>query len=588
MSGGLELWRWITWVFVLAGAGVTLWVLIGRRAKGPHCSKCGYSMEGARVDAASLPAKCPECGREARRPRDLLCRERKWARVWIVTALLLIAYGASIVPRVLRRGWVGAIPTPALVVMMPWMSPEWHDAGGAPPGVLRDEAEERLKDGEMYGVWGWMWGERTRWTFGRSRGWRPGDAETLRVLASTRFGPQETATVRQAFEQVAETCSLELSASWADSDDGTQPTKVSRSIPLTCAQVLDGACAEENSVFAMYAWTVRGRNLHIVPQSEAASNSVFKAHALSAATDACFAMWRRLDVSASDARLRIADCVRSVVNPAGWVENGGASSRLAVIGGRMIVVADARSQASIVGVLQALIGATPEQPLCTEDREDDLALARLVRKETVRDLPESETLAALSEMVADAIRAPCLIDDATRPPLIDTSRVPLPRGGSIGAVLSQALESLGPFKPGPFVWTTSNGSVLLSSRDRRTRGAITRVYAIGDLLEVPEPVDLEQFWDDVRNHPSPIHFAIPHPADDLRGQVSDLCTLLATTIEPELWWENGGDEVGSFEIGDRILIHGPASIHVQVEELLAGLRGARARGEDWRTTDKPE
>lgn len=97
-----DIWTWTAWGLSGLAATVTLAVLIGRRAKGPHCPKCGYSLEAA----TDTTPTCPECGRISRGGRDLMRRHRRWALMRYAACLFIFAYAASVVTRTQTRGWI--------------------------------------------------------------------------------------------------------------------------------------------------------------------------------------------------------------------------------------------------------------------------------------------------------------------------------------------------------------------------------------------------------------------------------------------------------------------------------------------------
>jgi hypothetical protein len=68
-------------------------------------------------------ARCPECGSEAKRERDLLRTRRRWR--WIAAGILLMgaSFAAGAINIVRTRGWMGLVPSTALICM-----PIEHDA----------------------------------------------------------------------------------------------------------------------------------------------------------------------------------------------------------------------------------------------------------------------------------------------------------------------------------------------------------------------------------------------------------------------------------------------------------------------------
>lgn len=108
-------WCWAFWVGGAAAGLIGLWVLwcamFADRARGRRrCSKCWYDMAG-------VPGlKCPECGREAKRERQLGRTRRRWRLALGACVLLGIAVGLGSTPRVVEKGW-GAAPLWVLVLL---------------------------------------------------------------------------------------------------------------------------------------------------------------------------------------------------------------------------------------------------------------------------------------------------------------------------------------------------------------------------------------------------------------------------------------------------------------------------------------
>lgn len=123
------------WLFslgaaLLAAAGVALllWALWGDWLRGVlayrrtgtrrrRCPKCWYDMSGVEG------LRCPECGREAKCEARLHRSRRR--RRWAALACLIgaLAWGLSRGPIVRAKGWAAAVPTAALVVVLPWLEP---------------------------------------------------------------------------------------------------------------------------------------------------------------------------------------------------------------------------------------------------------------------------------------------------------------------------------------------------------------------------------------------------------------------------------------------------------------------------------
>mgnify|MGYP001793361576 CR=1 FL=1 len=112
----------VAWVLSIAGLAVIGWALFWDRSRGRRrCPKCWYDMGGAKADGDGR-FTCSECGRVVRRERGLLRTRRRWRRGVAGVCVLGLAYAAVAYPRVRDRGWVGVVPTTALVLAHPWLA----------------------------------------------------------------------------------------------------------------------------------------------------------------------------------------------------------------------------------------------------------------------------------------------------------------------------------------------------------------------------------------------------------------------------------------------------------------------------------
>src|SRR5688572_3890533 len=102
------------WGLILFGALLILHALFADRSRGRRrCPRCWYSMDGV----PSLT--CPECGRAASKERRL-CKTRRRYRVALAASVLpVLGVAALATSGIIRLGWVGAIPTTALVAVVP-------------------------------------------------------------------------------------------------------------------------------------------------------------------------------------------------------------------------------------------------------------------------------------------------------------------------------------------------------------------------------------------------------------------------------------------------------------------------------------
>ena len=128
-------------------------VLLADRSRGRRrCPRCWYGMDGvpAAPNMAGVMAfMCPECRRATRRERDLMRTRPRVAWRWAVLIGVVVGYGLWCMPRVVKEGWRGIVPTTGLAVTV--AGPQggrdlfWIEA--------RSFAAERLDKG-----WGWQQG----------------------------------------------------------------------------------------------------------------------------------------------------------------------------------------------------------------------------------------------------------------------------------------------------------------------------------------------------------------------------------------------------------------------------------------------
>lgn len=169
-------------------AGVTafavvllVWAVRGDRAKGRRrCPECWYDMRGTlptaavATDAADYRDQarapnllCPECGHTATTDRDLYKPRRRPRLALLAVAIVLLSFYGQTVPRALRTGPLGLVPTTVLIGGMRWLPEAWYvDTNRANRATL----QARVWDDD---VWGWQ------------RAW--GRAAALRSLESGRF-----------------------------------------------------------------------------------------------------------------------------------------------------------------------------------------------------------------------------------------------------------------------------------------------------------------------------------------------------------------------------------------------------------------
>ncbi|MBK7406234.1 MAG: hypothetical protein IPJ41_16920 [Phycisphaerales bacterium] len=142
--------------FVLIG-----WGLRGDRSRGRRrCPRCWYDMRSTLHEARGASLRCPECGHAPRGERDLY-RTRRFSRaVRLGAAFIAMGLGGQAVPRALRAGPIGLVPTTVLIAGMGWLPAAWYPP--SPGAASRSTLADRLGDVEA-----WHWQES--WAAARAR-----------------------------------------------------------------------------------------------------------------------------------------------------------------------------------------------------------------------------------------------------------------------------------------------------------------------------------------------------------------------------------------------------------------------------------
>ena len=115
--------EWLSIVALVSGFALVTFAIVGHRLpqwwrRRRRCPRCRYDM------SHSGGLVCSECGFTARRERQLFrARRRRWLAV---PAIVLVAAGHVFraTPEIKERGWMAAIPTSALVLMVPVLRPD--------------------------------------------------------------------------------------------------------------------------------------------------------------------------------------------------------------------------------------------------------------------------------------------------------------------------------------------------------------------------------------------------------------------------------------------------------------------------------
>lgn len=117
----LWIWQVLGWVLLPSAAVVVLLAFLRDRSRGrQRCPKCWYDMKGlATADGSCV---CPECGKTTTRQADLHRTRRHWTLAIAGAVLALLGFTSMSVPG-WDRGWVGIVPSTALVFLAPPQAP---------------------------------------------------------------------------------------------------------------------------------------------------------------------------------------------------------------------------------------------------------------------------------------------------------------------------------------------------------------------------------------------------------------------------------------------------------------------------------
>lgn len=112
------LWAVLGWGVAALGVALLAWALWWDRSRGRRrCPKCWYDMVGV------SGLVCPECGRRVRRERALHRSRRRLSWAALAVSIVVAGAAATRVPVVRHRGWIAAVPAPALrMIMRPFAS----------------------------------------------------------------------------------------------------------------------------------------------------------------------------------------------------------------------------------------------------------------------------------------------------------------------------------------------------------------------------------------------------------------------------------------------------------------------------------
>ncbi|GJQ29123.1 MAG: hypothetical protein HBSAPP03_10070 [Phycisphaerae bacterium] len=470
---------------------------------------------------------------------------------WLAGGIFLLAYASAVVPRTQAQGWVGAVPTPTLVCLRPWVSPDdltaFDRQADGIMTALGDELRRRDGQGEVAWLWQRVWLARTRLGFaldGRS-GLDGADLATLDWLDETRLAaPGATladtlATLRRDHPPTV-VVHVESSDSEAQAVD---PSSIPAPIAgLRLSTTLDSLTSRGvfTGAFSLSWWEVHGGAVHVHVGAEQKDETRFDTYDVTAAARACLGTLADMPGATDWTLSQVVDIVGWFVTPDRWWDNGGDLPGARALGGRLALVAPTRAHTRVRALLAALTQARQNAPACAGAGEGDAELATRVIDLNLGPIDDPERTAV---MIRARLGVPCVVDHA--------------------AASVSAASSRSPSAPRLDAWTVRDGVVILTTTQARAAYAFIRVYDASHLAEVRYDTE---FWRCLLGGP------IPTPPDrrfscDL-GPVMD---HLTRDIEPDAWMENGGDTAYARSLGTKIIVLAPAPMHAQIERLLATL-----------------
>lgn len=133
----LAVWGVVGVIMMIAAA----WLLFADGPRGRlRCPKCWYAID------EPTRAECPECGRAIKNERQLKrTRRHPWRSGAVALGLLLALYGATCVESIRRDGWLGVVPTTAVVTITDGES-AWTFEGATPPNRTTEVLLNRMEE----------------------------------------------------------------------------------------------------------------------------------------------------------------------------------------------------------------------------------------------------------------------------------------------------------------------------------------------------------------------------------------------------------------------------------------------------------
>lgn len=257
----------------------------------------------------------------------------------------------------------------------------------------------------------------------------------------------------------------------------------------------------------------------------------------------------------------LVELIEGVVSPESWRMNGGPRGAAYYLNGRLVVVQNWAGQREVRRILAQLAAPDPPQsPMADQpwsELQNEWVLVGTTRAQEAlvrKPIPHIDLDHLPVEVAIESLRqlsgATLWIDRAELPKeLID--QMPPISLHLASAPLSEALGAITLLRAGDVQlgYTVEDGIVLITSRDKAEKSAITRTYDVRDLIPAP---------------------GIPgrHQA------IETLVRLLEDTVETESWKDNGGLAGRALEMNGRLVITQTWPTHEKVAMFLGALRSS--------------
>lgn len=559
--------KWLVWIvgslFIGGGVLVLLLALFRDRSRGrKRCPKCWYDM----THAPPPGLQCSECGREYAKESVLYRTRRRWRFAALGVLMVFIGYAGFIARKAFMDGWPSAVPSSALVMFWPISEKDWLDLDFAATPTTDGafwELHDRMENGQL---WDWQerwWAHRlAKYAKAHRRFGVDRERATLEKLTRVTIPlDRPIESMDELARRIFEAAQVPVSA---PSFTFTPPI-VARSQPPTALGVITSALDQvhrwneqvaDSATYPYPLWDLDANQLRLNSDPDDVSLRTVYLVDAAAALSLVEKRWRSLNAREEPfdrvhAREQLRDACQMFVAPESWIMTGGSSS-LTSVGDHLLVQASPRTALAIDSLLAKM--STPIDPMNAGDRNaGDAAMHRhlqALEKAPFR-LPESvqvvddlvhavESQSRITVRQNYAYVSPVVLDQHAR------ERLTLAEATCADA-LDEAVRCVTDSKVFAAHWSpTSDGAVVVP--EASFLAVEIRVYDVTGLLPRPAQAGLAA-----------------SPSDAM----SDLQRLIATTVDPDNWIDNGGELNRSMPVGTLLVVAAPVRTQIAVERMLA-------------------